>query len=156
MRKAVFLAMIASGALLSGCNMVDGLLGSDDANLQMEANQQRMTRMTQDIDTCGAARRAGQTMSRVDYAACVNGAIQSAMLDVRYPYPDIVATLSAERLRVAEAADKGQISDSEGKARLNDKIAEVVRLERARNNTVGKTTQQTPPSYFLQIMQIGL
>ncbi|MDR3437464.1 hypothetical protein [Telmatospirillum sp.] len=157
MRTAVFLAMLVCGTVLSGCSMVEGLLDSDDTTAsQNQMNQQRLDRMTQDINACSAARKAGQTTTRVDYARCVNAAFQSAMFDVNYSYPDIVATLSAERLRVAELADKGTISDAEGQARLSDKIAETVRLDRARSNSVGKSAKRTPPTFFLQIMQVGL
>lgn len=156
MRTAVFLTLLASGVALSGCSTVDGLFGPNDAELQKVAQKQRLDRMTQDVNGCVDARKTGRTSTRVEFAACVNDAFQRAMLDVNYPYPDIVATLSAERLRVAEAADKGQITDTEGQARLADRIAEVVRLERARGSSVGKSADRTPPAYFLQLMQIGL
>jgi hypothetical protein len=156
MRPSVFLAVAFGLPLLSGCSTLDNLWGPDDTTLQSEAVQHRLTQLTQDINGCTAKRKSGQSSTRVDYALCINATFQSAMFDVNYPYPDIVATLSAERLRVAELADKGQISDAEGMARINDKISEVVRLERARSNTIGKHAEATPPQYFLQLMQIGI
>ena len=83
-------------------------------------------------------------------------AFQSAMLEVDCPYPDIVATLSAERLRAAEQIDKGLISGAEGTARMNDKIADVIRLERARRSNFIKTEAATPPEYFLELLQVGV
>jgi len=157
MRKAVFLAVALGLPILSGCSVVGSIWGPDEATLQKkEAVRQRLDQLTQDINSCTAKRKSGQSTTRVDYALCVNAAFQSAMFDVRYPYPDIVATLSAERLRAAELADKGQIGDAEGLARINEQIAEVVRLEEARSDTIGQYVETPTNQYFLQMMQVGL
>jgi hypothetical protein len=151
MRASVLLILCIP--LLSSCEAV---FGPDEATRQAEAVQQRLDQLTQDINGCTDKRKSGQLTTHVAYAQCVNVAFQSAMIDVRYPYPDIVATLSAERLRVAELADKGQISDAEGMARINDTIAEIARTERARNLSLARRGEPTPPQYFLQMMQVSL
>jgi hypothetical protein len=156
MRKAVILAMILGLPFLSGCDMANGVFGPSNATQQKQqsaAAQQRLGQMTQDIDACTAKRKVGPPTAHVDYAMCVNAAFQSAMVDINYPYPDIAATLSADRLRVAELLDKRQISDAEAMARINDKIAEVVRLEEARNATTDEHV--ATPQAFLQMMQVG-
>ncbi len=156
MRKAVILAVAVGLPLLSGCSSLEGLWTTDEAPQQREMVQHRLGQLTEDINGCTANRKSGQLATHVDYALCVNRVFQAAMSDVNYPYTDIIATLSAERLRVAELADKGEISEAEGLARISDKISEVVRLERARSNSFGQQGQATPPQYFLQLMQIGL
>jgi len=156
MRKAVFLAVAFGLPVLSGCSMVGSIWGPDKATQQKSAVQRRLDQLTQDINGCTAKRKSGQFTNHVDYALCVNAAFQSAMFDVKYPYPDIVATLSAERLRDAELADEKKITDAEGLANINDKIAEVVRLEEARSDTIGQYVETPTNQYFLQMMQVGL
>jgi hypothetical protein len=152
MRKAVLFVMLMSAPILSGCSWVGDLFTSNDQPQRAEADRQRLDQMTRETDACVA--KAGKT--RVETSMCVNRAFQSAMFDINYPYPDIVASLSAERLRVAEQIDLGQISQAEGLARISDKLSEVIRLERARNATAAGKTEAAPPQYFLQIMQAGL
>jgi outer membrane murein-binding lipoprotein Lpp len=156
MRKSVVLAAAVGLPLLAGCSTIDSLWEPDEAARQAEATKTRMEQLTRDINGCALRRDSDHPTTRVDYALCINMMFQSAMQDVQYPYPDIVATLSAERLRAAELADKGQISTAEGLARISDKISEVVRIERARSATQTKHAEVAPPQYFLQLMQVGL
>jgi hypothetical protein len=158
MRKAVILALVLGVPLLSGCGMTNDVFGPSNVTLQKQksaADQQRLGQLTQDIDACTAKRKLGQPTAHVDYALCINAAFESAMFDIQYPYPDSVATLSADRLRVAELLDKRQITDAEARARINDKISDVVRLEEARNNNAGDDVA-VEPQVFLQLMQVGL
>jgi len=145
MQKSVLTALAVVVPLLSGCS----LLGLD---AETERNEMVKARLTEEFKSCGA--RHGPT--RVDSALCVNAAFQSAMADVDCPYPDLVATLSSERLRAAELVDKGQISSTEALARVTDKIADVISLERARHSNFGKKSETLPPEYFLQLMQVGI
>jgi len=148
MQKSVLTALAVVVPLLSGCS----LLGLDAETERNEMVKARLEQMTEEFKSCGA--RHGPT--RVDSALCVNAAFQSAMADVDCPYPDLVATLSSERLRAAELVDKGQISSTEALARVTDKIADVISLERARHSNFGKKSETLPPEYFLQLMQVGI
>jgi hypothetical protein len=152
MRKAVLAVALITAPILSGCSWTEGLFSPDDQKLTSEMTQQRLDRMIQDTNACTAK----HSPTRVETAICVNKAFQTAMFDINYPYPDIVASLSADRLRVAEQIDKNQISQAEGLARISDKLSEVIRLERARSTTVGAKAPTTAPQYFLQIIQAGL
>jgi hypothetical protein len=150
MRKAIRAALLIGLPLLSGCGSLDEILGLDDAAARDEHLRQRQVQLSKDIEACGPTRGT----SHVAYALCVNAAFQSTMIEVAFPYPDLVATLSAERLRVAEQIDKAQISDIEGLARIDDKTAEVIRMAQTRTTSFGQKPHTPTPELFLQWLQV--
>lgn len=153
MKKVVLLVVVASLCALSGCSEMNDFFARRDAAQRDAQIKSRLGQLTKDLDACSMKRKSDPAITHVAYAECVNGAFESATFDAGYPYPDIIATLSAERLRIAEQVDKGQITDVEGVARIDDKISEVVRLDLARSDAdqSGPQTQ-----YFLQLMRTGL
>lgn len=157
MRKAVVPMLVVLGTtLVAGCSWVGDLWGDSPSPQPDTSRTERLTQLGRDTASCQDKRNAGQSTTHVQYAVCINGAFQAAMSDISYPHPDIVASLSAERLHVADQLDQGTISQAEGLARIADKISELSRLERARSNAPGNHTDATPPQYFLQIMQVGV
>ncbi len=128
---------------------------------QQEHAKERTVAARAEMGACLDRRKAGE-FSYVQSATCVNDAQRRGFVDTRYQYMDLMSSVAAARLRIAEQLDMRQISEPEATARLADKMAEVQNEERRRNedaairNAAIRATDAAATASYMGMIQTGV
>ena len=91
---------------------------SAGAPIQRAQVQQQRAAIDAEAATCVQKLKSGEFKTHVEAASCVNDAYQRGIAEGLYPFPDIRLAWEAARLRVAEQLDRGEITETEARARL--------------------------------------
>jgi len=136
MHSLRFALPIIAAAGLSACS-VSVFDDSPDGKAVFAAAHDRIQ------EGCNAKRDAGAT-SFVAAALCANDITMKAFHDLDYAYPDLVAKLNAQRLLLAERADKKEITPTVYRAELLQDWSAAIREESLRIAPFGKNSGHTP------------
>lgn len=88
-----------------------------------------------------AAKNPDQPPTMAAYQKCQNAAA-NATADKFYPYPDIVELVHAERVKIADQADKGQISLDQANIEIAKVDEEATQMALERNNKNSEAAAQ--------------
>lgn len=82
---------------------------------------------------CHNRRMAGEVRTFVASVQCSNPRLLAAYQQAGYPYMDLIRSIAAKRLALAEAEDQGRISEAEFNAETAEFISKQIDRERERN-----------------------
>jgi len=92
------------------------------------------------VNRCKNRRMHSEFKSHVQFATCVNQAIDIAYERAGYLYPDLTAAMNAKRLDIAQRIDKKQITESQGNEEFSAFSAQMSKEEIVRDKT-----RKSPP-----------
>lgn len=119
--------------LVPFCLIVSAAVSGCGAAQRAQLQQQR-TAIDAEAAACAQNLRSGEFKTHVEAVTCMNDAYHRGVSAGLYPFPDIRLAWEAARLRAAEQLDRGEITETEAKARLLE-ISATAAAEARRRST---------------------
>jgi len=94
---------------------------------------------------CHEKRLSGQLKGFTDATRCSNDRMRQMWADAGFPYMDLVDSMAAHRLAIAEGMDKGELSVAEASVQMAELSVRVVNEAQRRDAEARQTAIQAQP-----------
>jgi hypothetical protein len=144
------------------CGLALALVLSGCGPIQRAQIQQQRAAIDAEAAACAQKLKSREFKNHVEEATCANDAYARGARAGIYPFPDIRQVWMAAHLRVAEQLDRGEITETEAKARLLEigatATAEARRrsVENAQANAATRADDAAATAAYANMIAIGV